>query len=569
MDKQVKNCPGLTDADLDLLQRIEDGLPIAADISRADILVCALLSPTRALVISHAMPASISSLYRGEAVGRTFTREEQPLILRALTSGSGGRWQREVLRNGAPIIQDVYPIHGEISLHGQTDHTGAGKTIGAFVVETNMLAYERQRRRNRYFRRAVPGVLQMCLHGEIKNAGGLGRFGIYDGIYLVDHERRIRYVSGNATNLFRAAGIVRDPHGAHISMLEATDAELVEETFQKQQCLEERHEANDGRIWIRRAVPLRMPPPTWMQWWLGVPWYYLAQRKQAEIDAVIVMIHNATETVQKQRELNVKSAIIQEVHHRVKNNLQNIAAILRIQARRCESEEAKQHLTDAVNRVLSMSVIHEFLSQDEHRPINLRDVCQRIATQVAQVSSNPEQEIDIRVQGQNIRLPASQATPAAMVVNELLLNAVEHGLRDRRRGEIRLTLRDLGDAVELVVTDNGNGLPTDFGVKPSRSLGLQIVQTLVTDDLKGAVTIESLATTAAEKAKTAVAEGSPTDNATAEPAYLVDEKFVGDNGPSDSIPRTPAEGETEQEEPLADHGTKATIRFPKRSLGID
>jgi two-component sensor histidine kinase len=196
--------------------------------------------------------------------------------------------------------------------------------------------------------------------------------------------------------------------------------------------------------------------------------------------------------VQKQRELNVKSVIIQEVHHRVKNNLQNIAAILRIQARRCENEEAKQHLTDAVNRVLSMSVIHEFLSQDEHRAINLRDVCQRIANQVAEVSRNPEQEVEILIDGPNIRLPASQATPAAMVINELLLNAVEHGLGKRSRGAITITLSDLGDSVRLVVEDDGSGLPPNFNPGQSRSLGLQIVHTLVTDDLKGALQMESV-----------------------------------------------------------------------------
>ncbi len=585
MDKQVKNCSSLTAADLDLLQRIEHGLPITADISRADILVCTLLSANRGLVISHAMPSSISSLYRDAASGRTFTREEQPLILRALTSGSGGRWQREVLRNGAPIIQDVYPIHNGSTASGQEEGSGAGKTIGAFVVETNMLAYERQRRRNRYFQRAVPGVQEMCLHGEITNAEILGRFGIYDGIYLVDHERRIRYASGNATNLFRTAGIVRDPHGAHISMLEATDTELVEETFQTQKCLEERQESSDGRIWIRRTVPLHMPPARWMQLLLGVPWYNLAQRKHAGIDAVLVMVHNATETVQKQRELNVKAAIIQEVHHRVKNNLQNIAAILRIQARRTENEEAKQHLTDAVNRVLSMSVIHEFLSQDEHRPISLRDICQRIATQVAQVSSNPEQEIAIHVAGPNIRLPASQATPAAMVINELLLNAVEHGLRDRHKGHIEIELTDLGDAVELIVTDDGNGLPTDFGVKPSRSLGLQIVQTLVTDDLKGEVTIESLMMNNGVKDSETVGEAraNPTAHDTQSPeespimqhkndiatAHLVDEKSVGDNAPStDALAQEQTDGMPLQEAAFL-QGTRATIRFPKRSLGTD
>jgi hypothetical protein len=151
------------------------------------------------------------------------------------------------------------------------------------------------------------------------------------------------------------------------------------------------------------------------------------------VDAVLVLLHNATEAVQKQRELNVKSAIIQEVHHRVKNNLQNIAAILRIQARRVQSDEARQHLTEAVNRVLSMSVIHEFLSQDEHRPINVKDVCQRIAGQVQQVSGNLRAGDHDAGAGPQHPAARQPGDAVAMVVNELLLNAVEHGLSDRAR----------------------------------------------------------------------------------------------------------------------------------------
>ncbi|MBX3010623.1 MAG: histidine kinase N-terminal domain-containing protein [Caldilineaceae bacterium] len=550
MDKQVKNCPGLTEADIVLLKRIEQGLPITADISRADIFVCCRLAEQRALIISHARPCSISPLYEESTEGRLLTKEEQPLILQTLTSGSGGRQQREVVRNGAPVIQDVHPIRNEEDL-----------IIGAFVVETNMLAYERQRRRNRHFRRAVPGLQEMCSRGELQNADLLSRFGLYDGIYLIDQERRIRYMSGNANNLYRTAGILADPEGAHISMLEVADTELVEEAFRSRHCLEVRHEATDGRIWARKAVPFFMPPAEWLQPWAtmtGLTWPRGRQRKQTDINAMLVLVHNATESVQKQRELNVKSAIIQEVHHRVKNNLQNIAAILRIQARRCTSEEAKQHLSDAVNRVLSMSVIHEFLSQDEHRPISLRDICQRIAAQVVQVSSTPEQEINIQVAGPNIRLPASQATPAAMVVNELLLNAVEHGLRDRRRGSIQITLRDHGQAVELLVEDDGNGLPADFSTRPTTSLGLQIVHTLVTDDLKGKLQMESIAPT-----MTAV---------TTEPPSVVNggaenHPAIGDDGRRDEETRVDAEAE--QAITKAKLGTRVTVIFPKRSLGVD
>jgi len=176
----------------------------------------------------------------------------------------------------------------------------------------------------------------------------------------------------------------------------------------------------------------------------------------------------------------------------VKNNLQTIAAILRIQARRCASDEARQHLGDAVNRILSMSVIHEYLSQDEHRPINIRDLCLRIISQAQQVAVNPGQQVQIEVNGPNIRLPAGQATAAALVMNELLLNAIEHGLQGRSHGQVTIQLEDMGDRVQLLVEDDGPGVPEDFQPSQSRSLGLQIINTLVTDDLKGNLSFEAV-----------------------------------------------------------------------------
>ncbi|MDE0311837.1 MAG: ATP-binding protein, partial [Caldilineaceae bacterium] len=125
--------------------------------------------------------------------------------------------------------------------------------------------------------------------------------------------------------------------------------------------------------------------------------------------------------------------------------------------------------------------------------INIRDVCQRILGQTQQVTVNPGQKVEISLEGPNIRLPASQATASALVVNELLMNAMEHGLRDRHRGEIRIALEDLGDEVRISLLDNGLGLPSDFDPDGSHSLGLQIVHTLVTDDLKGNLHFEKVA----------------------------------------------------------------------------
>jgi len=486
MDARIERCPHLTERDVALLYRVEQGLHLTADVSRADVLLFCQWNTSQLLVVCHAVPRSISSIYVNEATGRIYEAEEHPLVLRALISDRPGSQAKQVLSSGAPVIQQVYPIHN-----------AANRVIAVMLVETNLIEFERQRRRDKAFRRAVGWLHGMAVRGEIEIPEPISRFESLDGIYVVDENSDICYMSGIATNLFRTIGLATELRGRHVSALEDVDAQLVENATQANRCVELRHESEDGRVWVRTVLPLRAPPISWQRTRRQVerrlPWRQAAASEKApQVDGALVMVHNRTDAVQKERELNVKSAMIQEVHHRVKNNLQTIAAILRIQARRCESDEARQHLGDAVNRILSMSVIHEYLSQDEHRPINIRDLCQRIISQAQQVAVNPSQQVTIDVTGPNIRLPAGQATAAALVVNELLLNAIEHGLHGRSQGNVLIRLEDLGDRVRLLVEDDGLGLPADFQLTQSRSLGLQIINTLVTDDLKGQLAFEQV-----------------------------------------------------------------------------
>lgn len=520
MDERVKNCPDLTERDVALLHRIETGLQITADVSRADILLCCLLGKQRILVARHAVPNSISSIYRRESTGRLFSAEDQPLVYQALTEDRRGARKKQILSSGAPVIQQVYPIHN-----------AANRVVGAMLVETNMIEYERHRRRDKPFRRAVRWLQEMAIRGEIEIAQSLSGFGPLDGVYLVDEQKRVTYMSGIATNLYRSIGMVKDVRGQNVSALEELDEQLVEQSIQANRCLELRHEYEDGRVWVRMVIPLRAPIGSWQRLRRRIPWFgnQIRESKQ-QVDGALVLVHNATEAVQRERELNVKSAMIQEVHHRVKNNLQTIAAILRIQARRCESEEAERHLSDAVNRILSMSVIHEHLSQDEHRPINIRDVCQRIVSQAQEIASNPGQTIDICINGPNIRLPAGQATATALVMNELVLNALEHGLGGRPAGTITIDLADLGDKVQLTIEDDGNGLPSDFSLDQSHSMGLQIIHTLVTDDLKGTFQIETI------------------------PA-------------AESAPESPGQHDDGASKKAG--GTRALVVFPKRSVNVE
>ncbi len=512
MDSRVNSCSSLTERDIALLYRIEAGLAIMADVSRSDVMLCCLMDPPESaspgieiigaparqrgaigqiLVARHAAPQSLSSIYRDDMTGRTYPLAAQPTVHRALMEDRRDRRAEKKIppertSSGAPVIQQVYTVHNAVN-----------QAIAALLIETSMIEYERHRSRGRPFRQAVRWLQRMAVRGEIEADGIAGGFGSLDGIYLVDEDLCIRYMNGIAVNLFRSIGLVADMQATQVSNLEAEDEEVVGQAVQANCCVQTRHENEDGRVWVRTAIPLRAPRG---------PLYKMRRRIRGrlprttstaakglpQVDGVLVLMHNATETVRRERELKVKSAMIQEVHHRVKNNLQTVAAILRLQSRRCQGPEAKQQLTEAVNRILSISVIHEFLSQDEHRPINIRDICQRILGQAQEVTVNPGQRVEIAMEGPNIRLPANQATASALVVNELLMNAVEHGLRDRNNGEIRVALEDLGDEVRITLLDNGLGMPSDFDPDDGGSLGLQIVHTLVTDDLKGELLFEQV-----------------------------------------------------------------------------
>jgi two-component sensor histidine kinase len=142
---------------------------------------------------------------------------------------------------------------------------------------------------------------------------------------------------------------------------------------------------------------------------------------------------------------------------------------------------------EAISRILSVAVIHEFLSYQDSRVINIRDVSNRILTLMRQEMLGPDRKIQLELDGPPIYLPARQATACALVINELLQNAVEHGFEEGSVGNVRLTLQDEGDTVIVRVRDDGNGLPDNFNIEESDSLGLQIVQTLVQEDLKGTI----------------------------------------------------------------------------------
>ncbi len=469
MDEVVYRCGDLTEEDIAFLQKIENDMPIVSDISRADLLIYCSVSPNSAAVVAQAWPHSIAPIQPEPVVGRTMSAAEEPLVCQALGGGRSLRGNRTLIPGGAPVLQEVRPIRNE-----------EGKVLGVLSIETNLIEHERHRRRSKVFQRALGQLQEMLLRGEIEGAAQLSPFGEHDGIMVVDSEGGIRYASGIATGLYRKLGYLDSLLGKRISELKTEDEALVVRAWQEKRCLEE--ETQEGqRVWIKKTIPL----VSHGERSVGLRRFLGSTPLESHPVGALFTIHDETEVRRRELELKVKSTMIQEIHHRVKNNLQVIAGLLRMQSRRSESEEVRRALNDSVARVLSVAVVHEFFAQQETRVINITDVSQRVVNHTRQGILQPDKPIRLTLTGPGIYLPAQQATTCALIINELVQNAVEHGYERKPGGAISVNLRDDGDRVVITVADDGQGLPEDFSLDQADTLGLQIVQTLVQDDLKG------------------------------------------------------------------------------------
>jgi len=297
----------------------------------------------------------------------------------------------------------------------------------------------------------------------------------------VGGDRRIQYMSGIAAELYRNLGYRDSLIGRRISEIETVDHQMVVRAQNERICHELETETA-GLTWVRKALPILIPDAS-----LWGEWSRRRRRRssQRRVRGVFILIHDATEALRTQRELEAKMALVREVHHRVKNNLQVIASIMRMQARRAEQEEVRAALEESVNRILSVAVVHEFLSQNAKGTINLKEVAYRIMAQVERGLIDPSKIIRLRVQGPDIWLPAERVTQCALVTNELVQNAIEHGMASRDVGSIDVTLVDEGDTVGILVTDDGEGLPEGFNLGTDANLGLQIVRNMVERDLRG------------------------------------------------------------------------------------
>ena len=205
----------------------------------------------------------------------------------------------------------------------------------------------------------------------------------------------------------------------------------------------------------------------------------------------IVLCRDITELRRREVELQTKDATISEIHHRVKNNLQAVSALLRLQARKTKSQEVKKELQEAMRRVQTIAMVHEGLSQTADENVDFDKVISNLLRMSVDLASMRDQHITIDFVGKFGKMPAQDATPLSLVLTELITNAVEHGYDGRKEGHITVSVGREGKCLNVVVEDDGNGMDQEESngmAKASGSgLGTQIINTFVTNDFGGNV----------------------------------------------------------------------------------
>ncbi|WP_434795632.1 PAS domain-containing sensor histidine kinase [Streptomyces albidoflavus] len=470
MNELVRQHTALGDTDLEWLHLLVSEWQLLSDLSFADLILWVpTRDGTRYVSVAQMRPNTGPTSYQNDMVGHLVPRGRRPMLDLALDEG-------RIVREGDPEWREEVPVRVE-----SIPVCREGRILGVIARNTNLLTVRTPSRLELTYLQSASDLAQMIAAGSFPFADQQGDTDVSpragDGLIRLDADGIVQYASPNALSAYHRLGLAADLVGHHLGQ---TTTELapargaVDEAMVKLASgwapREAEVEGSDGVIQLR-AIPLRP--------------------KGTHIGS-LVLLRDVTELRRRERELMTKDATIREIHHRVKNNLQTVAALLRLQARRIDSERGREALVEAVRRVGSIAIVHETLSQNLDERVEFDEIADRVLAMVAEISPG---RVEGRRSGRFGILDAEVATPLSMVLTEVLQNALEHGFRPGDTGEVEVSAVRGGtrkDARLLItVQDNGVGLPEGFDAHTAGNLGLQIVRTLVEGELGGTFDMNS------------------------------------------------------------------------------
>lgn len=437
----------LTAEQKNILQNMLPALGLASDIARAKLTVFLPDSDKKFFnIYKQIRPLTLLGEAGADMTGQRVRCLEEPLVARAMQQNIPVTGKRE-WKLGIFSSFRVFPLRD-----------GFGKCFGALSFDTDDP--------DEVMLRTALDFLMSVPVGSVRQ---YERLSPEDGLMVVDAQKVIIAVNNKARHIFQVLHVA-DVLGRRTNDL-AINWPLVGMVIDTG-IAESKQFFMHGRLLLMKVLPVPARPKS---------------------NCAIVILQDITELHKKDEELLIKSAVIKEIHHRVKNNLQTIVSLLRLQERRTESSEAKSILQDCIGRVNSIAVVHEYLSQQGDGMIDVGKVAKSIYQALVSSMLNSDFVLETDFATDSVLLPSEKATSIALILNELLQNAIEHAFAGRTNGKLTVRFNDSGSCYELLIADNGVGLPPDFSWQQSSSLGLKIIKTMAEADLKGSFALVPLA----------------------------------------------------------------------------
>ncbi|UFS57709.1 sensor histidine kinase [Subtercola endophyticus] len=459
-----------TDADIEWLHLLVGDWQLLADLAFADIVLWVPSSDGSFVAVAHARPSGSATLFYRDFVGQAVKAEWRKQVTDAYQSAqivdtAAPDWYEETPTRvrAVPVLRRLSP----------TDTKTTDKPIAVVTRHTNLSEARTPSRQELTFNECANDLFAMIAAGDFPDLGAptgprRGAPRASDGLIRLDADGTVTFASPNGLSAFNRMGFAEELEGQ--SLAEVTTQLL------------------SGTLVVDESLPLvvtgRAPWRTDVEAkGVTVSLRAIPLRTRGQRFGAIVLCRDVTELRHDERELITKDATIREIHHRVKNNLQTVASLLRIQARRTHSDDAKDALSQAMRRVAAIAVVHDTLSEGLAQRVDFDVVFERVLMLVTEVASAHNTTVHPKFSGSFGVLPSEYATPLALALTELVTNAVEHGLAGQE-GRVEIVARRSEEKLTVEVRDTGSGLPEG---KVGSGLGTQIVRTLIQGELGGII----------------------------------------------------------------------------------
>ncbi len=470
LDDITDHQTALSPTEIEWLHLLVADWQIVADLSFADLVLWVPDTDSRGYwAVAQIRPTTGPTSLLDDVVGNFVPTGRRVLLDQAFAS------EAMSLRDGAEM-------DGSVSVGSEAIPVRCNKNIIAVINRrTNQSGVRTPSHLEAAYLRTADALVSMIHLGRFPVPGARSDLAdslrVGDGFVCLDTGGLVTYASPNALSAYRRFGLPGELVGADFAA--TTQALLPEQrrrtihatphTVPSGRAMEETELDNGATSLLLRAIPLE-------EGGIG--------------SGAAILLRDVTELRLRERELVSKEATIREIHHRVKNNLQTVAALLRLQSRRTDIAEARQALQEAVQRVGSIALVHETLSQSFDETVEFDLIASRLLSSVLEVADS-DRRILVRQVGSFGVLTGEVATPLAMALTELIQNAAEHAFSDESAQGRHLTLavNRIRHVLRMRLTDDGCGLGADFD--PAASLGLSIVTTLVESELGGSLRFDS------------------------------------------------------------------------------